>query len=414
LNEVEELGFDFWFDQQLKAGEEDFALRAQLDRLEIHHLSPWDLRDWPMDRILAQLQQAALLRATYSPWQIRERMADFWTNHFNIYGRKGLGAYRKPLDERLVVRANVLGSFPAMVRASSKSAAMLVYLDQQNSTAAQPNENYARELLELHTLGVDGGYSQKDVMEVARCFTGWSEERRFLRAKGDFLFRPELHDDGQKVVLGQVIPAGGGVRDGERVVEILTKHPATARHISGKFCRFFAGDDWEKHLPVVIRAYEQSEGDIPTMVRSLKDSMASSPQSQPILKRPFDYLASSLRALNAETDGGEGIQHHLRAMGQPLYEWPMPDGYPVGTEPWTGSLLARWNFASALVRNEISGTQVDLEQLQKLFPDQRPISMALNQPSTQSQVQELDTLLSQLEMRDQVALSLASPEFQWR
>ncbi|MCH8850472.1 MAG: DUF1800 domain-containing protein, partial [Chloroflexi bacterium] len=240
--EVRKLGADKWIVRQLNpTSDEPFDLQHRLARLDIFRFSAWELRDWKEFDIIRQLQQAALLSAALSPWQVRERMIDFWSNHFNIYAKKGLSAYRLPSAYRNVIQANALGSFPKMLHASAKSTAMLLYLDQQASHKGNPNENYARELLELHTLGVDAGYSQKDVMEVARCFTGWTEERRFLREKGSFRFYPELHDDGEKLVLGEVIPAGGGVKDGERVLDILARHPATARHLAQKLVKFFLG-----------------------------------------------------------------------------------------------------------------------------------------------------------------------------
>ena len=413
LAAVREVGVETWFEKQLEPTEEEPAhLDYMIGRLDISQFGPYDLRDWKEDAIVAQLQQAALLRAVYSPWQVRERMCDFWTNHFNIYAKKGLAAYRKPMDEREVVRKNSLGKFPDMVRASAESSAMLVYLDQQNSSLNRPNENYARELMELHTLGVHGGYSQNDVMEVARCFTGWTEERRFMRKKGAFRFRPEFHDDGAKSVLGQQIPANGGVKDGHKVIDIVTSHPSTAKFLARKLCRYFFGDGGSAYESAVAESYSESGGDIKAMVRTLFKSFLRDESA--VVKRPFDYVASALRATDATTDGAQPVLEHMAKMGQPLYLWPMPDGYPVDTASWTGSMLARWNFAVALTGNQIKGTRVDLDLLtQKLSGAKVPQAMMASVAGS-SEVERLSGIIDGLPIAEQAAVCLASPEFQWK
>lgn len=411
IEEIRRKGCDKWFDLQLLPDEEEpIALAVQLENLEINHLGPYDLRDWPEDAIHGQLEQAAILRAVYSPWQVRERLVDFWSNHFNIYAKKGLGAYRKTMDEQTVIRKHVLGKFPDMVKASSRSSAMLLYLDQQNSTYENPNENYARELLELHTLGVNGGYTQKDVMEVARCFTGYTEERRFLRKKGAFRFRDELHDHGKKVVLGQVIEPGGGLSDGDKVIDIVTSHPATAKHIATKLCLYFLGHAQEESVKKVSDTYLETGGDIRSMMRDLYQEFQSQP-SVPIIKRPFDYLVSSMRALNATTDGKQ-VRQQLKEMGQPLYMWPMPDGYPIDTSSWKGSLLARWNFACDLLANAIPGTKVDMNRHTE-FLKQGSMESVFHMPS-QEIPSDIKSEAAKLKALSRYALALSSEEFQWR
>ena len=406
-------GVNQWFASQLMPTEEEPGhLQVMVDRLDIYHFSPYDLRSFKEETIVSQLQQAALLRSVYSPWQVRERMCDFWTNHFNIFAKKGLAAYRKPMDEKEVIRKHALGKFPDMVRASAESSAMLVYLDQQNSHYAQPNENYARELLELHTMGVDGGYTQEDVMEVARCFTGWTEERRFMHPKGKFRFREELHDDGEKTVLGQTIPAGGGVEDGRKVIEIVTSHPSTARFIARKLCRYFLGEDSADVEPTVAETYRSTGGDIPSMLRDVFEAFQE--RSDAVVKRPFDYVASALRATDATTDGNRAILEHLADMGQPLYLWPMPDGYPVDTSSWTGSMLARWNFASALIGNSIGGTNVDLEKLTAELESHSAAQSVFALTKDQASTHPLTASLNGLSLQEQFAVCLASPEFQWK
>jgi uncharacterized protein (DUF1800 family) len=370
-------------------------------RLDVLRVDGMELHDFPEDVMVRQFNQAILLRAAYSENQLFERMVDFWSNHFNIYARKGLASYRKARDERDVVRAHALGKFPDMLRASARSPAMLAYLDNQFSGKEAPNENYGRELLELHTLGVNSGYTQKDVREVARCFTGWSIERRFLRAKGTFLFDEERHDDGEKVVLGHRIPAGGGIRDGERVLDILASDPRTASFIAGKMCRYFVGHEDAPMRPKLSRTYTKTGGEIKTMVRELllsEDCL----EGAGVAKRPIDYVVSALRAVNAESDCGEGLQEHLRGMGQSVYEWPMPDGYPDGAEPWTGSLLGRWNFALALTSGEVAGTDVALDELQK-----KSVSGNIHDVFGGSRIGGQN-------LAETCALYLSRPEFQWR
>ena len=412
LAQFRDLGPEQWWQIQLNpTDEEPDHLTWMISRMETQHLSAYELRDFKEEVVLFQMQQAAILRATYSPWQLRERMVDFWTNHFNINARKGIATFRKPQDEKEVSRAHALGKFPQMVMASAKSTAMLVYLDQQNSNETTPNENYARELLELHTLGVEGGYTQQDVMEVARCFTGWTEERGLLRAKGRFLFREDLHDDGEKIVLGTRIPAGGGVRDGERVVSLVSRHPATAKHVGGKLGRFFLGDDVSpKVLAKIEKTFLDTEGDIPAVMTVIHGAFPA--ESGPVMKRPFDYMVSAMRALDASTDAAKPVQDALSAMGQPLYQWPMPDGYPVEAPAWTGSLMGRWKFADALAHNRLQGTSVDLAKLTSELAGHAGYIAATHHAVSAGN--EVANLLDSHELAAQVALALSAPEMQWR
>jgi uncharacterized protein (DUF1800 family) len=242
---------------------------------------------------------------------------------------------------------------------------MLFYLDNFRSTSLRGiNENYARELMELHTMGVEGGYTQKDVQEVARAFTGWSIEGP--RRSGTFLFRPRVHDPGEKVVLGHRITAGG-IRDGETVLEILASHPSTARFLARKLVIRFVNDDPPQALVNrVADVYRKTDGDIREMLRTL----FTSPEfySEPVLKAktksPFELAVSAIRSLNGSTDGSRQLGEMISRMGQPLYRYQAPTGFPDRASQWTsnGSTIERLNFVMVLASNRISGTTVTLDK----------------------------------------------------
>lgn len=412
-----ELGWEAYVAEQLRADrDEPWVLQAKLGRLDVVRLDGYELGDLPEPKIMEQLQQAALLRAVYSPNQLRERMVDLWTNHFSIYVPKARGKFLKGRDDLEVIRTHALGRFPELLKASARSPAMLGYLDNQVNRKGVPNENYARELMELHALGVDGGYTQRDVMEVARCFTGWTYEQapplvqmaggKVPVARGRFRFDPALHDDGPKRVLGHAIPAGGGIEDGERVLDILAHHPACARFVARKVARYFVGDVADEVAGAAETAYRSSGGDLREVLRPILASPAIT-EGPPILKRPFDLVVSALRALYADTDG-RALGGHLREMGQPLHEWPMPDGYPDRTAAWTGTFLARWNFALALAADRIAGTTVEWGALDAAWPG-GPGAVWEQVTGTPA-----PSDLGPRETRETVALALSAPEYQWR
>ena len=410
---LKSMGKEAWVDQQLAGTAiEDPILQVELRSLDVEVVDGMDLRDLPVGAILTQLQQAAILRARYSRNQLTERLVDFWSNHFNVYGRKGLAAYRQPRDESQVIRKHALGHFPDMLMASAKSPAMLGYLDNRLSVRGRPNENYAREIMELHSLGIHGGYTQQDIHEVARCFTGWTVEDRFLRRGGTFRFAADLHDTDEKTVLGIKIPSGRGIEDGEQVVGILSMHPSTAHFIAAKLCRYFLGTDDPGWVNRTAKTYLDTRGDIPSMVKPMlvaEDLMTSRPK----LKRPFDYLVSSLRATDSHTDGGPAIVNELQQMGQPLYQWPMPDGYPDKTDAWSGGLLPRWNFSVNLAQGAIRNTTLDVASVGgKPFDPAHAASAILQSPS--EAVSDVTRAIQGLEPRLAIAAILSAPEFQWR
>jgi uncharacterized protein (DUF1800 family) len=327
-------------------------------------------------QVVSELQRASFVRAVYSRKQLYERMVSFWENHFSVYVNKDADRLYLTSFDRDTIRPFALGSFRALLGATAHSPAMLYYLDNWQSTIphAPPstgrpvrlrgglNENYARELLELHTMGVDGGYTQNDVEEVARCFTGWTIYK--ANEDGLFLFNPAEHDDGEKVVLGHRIPPGGGIADGEMVLDILARHPSTARFIARKLARMFVSDDPPEAL--VRRAaavFLKTDGSIAETVRCIvtsKELFDRHPYSAK-LKSPFEYAVSAVRALGAETDGGPEMLGWIARMGQPLFGRLTPDGYPDRAQTWlsTGLLLERLNFAVAIANNQIKGTHLD-------------------------------------------------------
>src|SRR5215831_13655860 len=260
VERVEKIGLKKWIDQQLHPDRipENPMLMDRLkifDSLSITTEPPAGVPRGPAAAAIARgLTESKLLRAIYSNRQLEEVLTDFWFNHFNVYLDKGADRFLVAGYERDAIRPHVLGKFSDLLEATAKSPAMLFYLDNWQSVAPDAsqirvgnrarrglNENYGRELLELHTLGVDGGYTQQDVTEVARCFTGWTIDRP--RSGGAFRFNPRVHDQGEKTVLGVKIPAGGGIEDGEKVLDLVTHHPSTARFISKKLAQRFVADD---------------------------------------------------------------------------------------------------------------------------------------------------------------------------
>lgn len=364
----DELGKATYINKQLAANfEEPIELNLQVNSLDCVRMNAVELMEIPKGRVIEQLQCAAILRATYSPNQLKERLVDFWSNHFNIYSGKADGAFFKGNEEEHIIRKFALGSFPEMLKAIAHSPSMLVYLDNQLNVKGHPNENFARELLELHSLGIDGGYTQKDIQEVARCLTGWRMEDRRFRPKGSFLFDPDKHDEGAKQVLGKKIPPNGGRKDGEAVLDIMIQHPATAAHLAKKLVTHFTGSRNEDLEKKVAAKYQSSKGEIAEMVRIILESDALM-QGVPRLRRPFDFMIATLRRSNALTDGGVDLQNELSKMGQLLYDWPLPDGYPSDQLSWATNMLPRWQFAYDLAHNKIKNTSIPRNVLKEKSP----------------------------------------------
>ena len=331
--------------------------------------------------VVTELQRARVLRAVYSEQQLYEVLVDFWENHFSIFANKDDDRYLVTAFDRETIRPFTLGRFRDLLGATAHSPAMLFYLDNWRSSVPRPypakadkpagvdggfNENYARELMELHTLGVDGPYTQKDVQEIARCFSGWTIQKP--NEQGLFVYRPGLHDDGEKMVLGHRILPGGGIADGERVLDILATHPSTARFIATKLARRFISDD---PPPAVIdraaNVFLKTDGSIRETLRAIITSKEffSSTAYRAKMRSPLEYVAAAMRALNAETDADRRVIDAIGRMGQPLFGRITPDGYPDRADVWfsSGAMVARFNFASALATNRLKGTTVNVEAL---------------------------------------------------
>jgi len=429
---VAEIGLNEWLEEQLAHESiDDQSLHWRLQNFETLTMSAAELADWSeglfddVDKqsVPRELARATLIRQVYSRRQLYEVMVEFWTDHFNISVEKGDCWFLKTVDDREVIRPHALGKFRDLLWASAHSPAMLVYLDNQVNHKGAPNENYARELMELHTLGVHGGYTQQDVQELARCLTGWSVKEAFWR--GDFTFNAGQHDTGAKTVLGLTInPDGQG--EAEQVVELLAAHPSTARFVATKLARRFIADEPPSELVAkASTAFTQNDGDIRAVLRViLFDGLAS---AQPKFKRPVNVVASALRMLNATTDGGEVLYDHLARMGQAHFRWPTPDGYPDRSGAWSGNLMPRWQFALALARNEIKGTKLDLSEIAQASGAQTPAEIVdqsgalllgspLPAPTRDDLVASLGSAgAGDADLPAVIAAGLiASPAFQWR
>ena len=371
-----------------------------------------DLYEYPDKALLQDLTRAAILRAVVSRRQLYEVMVSFWSDHFNIDPSKGECKWLKAADDREVIRKHALGRFVEMLRASALSPAMLWYLDgrvnQRKDATEKPNENYARELMELHTMGVHGGYTQQDVMEVARCLTGWTVRDRKRFRKGKVEFHPSLHDDGEKTVLGQTMAAGGGMRDLDQVLEIVARHPSTARFIATKLCRQFIADQPPAAaIAATAQTFQTSEGDIRATLRTLFATPEFAEARGAKFKRPFHFVVSALRATNASTDGKKPVIDALLQMGHAPFHYPTPDGYPAEAKHWTGTLLWRWNFALALCHGKLPGTHVRLDELRAAIGgDEGVVATCLGRKPSPEELQACTAAGTP------VALALASPAFQ--
>jgi uncharacterized protein (DUF1800 family) len=364
VTRVAEIGLAGWIEEQLARDPiPELELRWRLRNLEALDKQADELEGYKRATLLDQLRKGTLIRRIYSRRQLYEMMVEFWSDHFNISVEKGDCWYFKVVDDRDVVRAHALGSFPELLHASASSPAMLVYLDNQANRQGAPNENYARELLELHTLGIDGGYTQEDIADFARSLTGWAVKEHFWH--GRFNFNEDIHDRGSKRILGLEVPPGDQ-NEVEQVLDHLARHPSTARNLAIKLVRRFVTDDPENEAGEWVKrtqqAFLQSDGQITDTLRPLlldgiaRENVTLSKK----FKRPVDFLCSALRVTDATTDAGRPLHAYLSRMGQTLFGWPTPDGPPDVSSYWQANLAPRWDFALRYVTDTIDGTELPM------------------------------------------------------
>jgi uncharacterized protein (DUF1800 family) len=369
--------------------------------------------------VVQELSAQRIIRAADSERQLNEVMVDFWMNHFNVFAGKGVDSVYLTSYERDAIRPHIWGRFEDLLMATAKSPAMLFYLDNARSFAdpanrpgnpprtaagfgrggfgrrgalgggfsrpmAQPemrprnqsqargglNENYAREIMELHTLGVDGGYTQKDVTELARVLTGWSIGTP--QEGGGFVFRERLHDVQPKTVLGIQFPAGGGIEEGEKMIHVLAHRPSTAHHIAYELCqRLIADDPPGAAVDRVTKRFLDTDGDLRQTVKAVIDSPEfwDRRNYRAKVKSPFQYSVSAIRATNATVDDPMPIARALNQMGEGLYLCQPPTGYSNVGSAWinTGALISRLNFALAMAAGRMPGTRTDVTNL--ISPD---------------------------------------------
>lgn len=387
LQAVRDQGVGAWIDRQLAPdATEPAALTQALAGLPTLDLSINELLvQYPLQggtppntvaTVIQDIQRATLLRKVYSQWQLREVLIDFWTDHLNIYIGKELCRHATTVYVRDVLRPHALGNFHALLSASAHSPAMMSYLDNDENRAQAPNENYAREIMELHTLGVDGGYNQRDVEQLAKCFTGWTYYPAAPRIPqerwGQFYFEPNRHDTTTKTVLGNTIQGvrgADGIHEAETVIRILADHRSTARFLATKLVRKLVADDPPPALVSRIADLWYEKRNAPDQIAVAVKAITEAPEFTQSYgqktRRPLDFVAAALRVVGAQTSVPFNLINRtslFTQMGQPLYGREFPDGYADKGIEWinTNGLLARWNFALALVENRLPGTRVDL------------------------------------------------------
>ncbi len=420
------LGYHGYLEYQLDhLSIDDSACDARLAPLTTLGMQPYQLYALTSGQVVNELTEATILRAVYSKRQLFERMVEFWTDHFNIDITKEIDTYLKPVDDRDVIRANALGTFPALLTASAHSPAMLTYLDNQLSSKGKPNENYPRELLELHSLDVSGGYTQTDVAELARCLTGWTLYARVLTdpQSGTFKFDATKHDTGQKTVLGHTIPAGGGQSDGETMLQILATHPSTASFIARKLARWFIGEDVSQAvINAAAAAYTATGGDIKSMLRTILQPNVLA-DATPRYKRPFHLFVSGMRAQSANITSTSTLRSLLQSAGHRPFYWQTPDGYPDKLDYWVGFIIPRWNFGASMTNGNVSGVTVDNATFFSGLTTASQMAQRINQAMFAGEMPaaEQDRIRTYLlpdppstqRKKDAMGLAIGAPSFQW-
>ncbi len=402
---LQKVGLKTWLDDELHPERvpENPVLEQRLAPLRSLSMSIEETYTQDAKNVIAsELSQGKILRAIYSNHQLAELLDDFWFNHFNVFLNKGRDRYMVATYEREAIRPHVLGRFYDLLLATAQSPAMLFYLDNWQSVAPEAvtqvpagrqkaqrglNENYGRELLELHTLGVNGGYTQHDVLEVARCFTGWTIANQ--KKGSGFEYKDKVHDRGEKVVLGHVIKAGGGMDDGLQVLDLLAHHPSTAKFICRKLAQRFVADDPPPSLiERMSQTFLKTDGDLREVMRTmiLSREFWSDDAYRAKVKTPFEMVASAVRRTDADVSSAAALAKELQKLGEPLYRKIEPTGYSSANSEWvsTSGLLERMNFALALANNRVGGVKIGAtgvaEQAQQ---DPMTLARALGSPEFQ-------------------------------
>lgn len=348
LERIRQMGAAAWIDWQLDYEAipdpliDEFLSGRRILRMEIDPLS--DLANREYWAVMSTFLWGRIYRAIYSERQLYERMVEFWTDHFNVPAPDYLS--QRVVEDREVIRKHALGKFRDLLFASATSPAMLAYLDQVVSNKEHPNENYAREIMELHTLGIDGGYTQADVVALARALTGWTLTDNYRH----FRYVHEMHDTDEKTLLGVTMPAGRGPEDGLEAIDILSRHPSTARFIARKLARRFVSDNPPQSIiDSTAQVFLSTEGDIKAVMRHLLNSdefMAAAGQK---FRRPLEYMVAMARILSPALQVTllDPFYDYLETLGHLPYHWFPPNGYPDVAEAWinTNGLLHRWNAA---------------------------------------------------------------------
>jgi len=357
-SEAVQRGYEGWLDWQLNPEnisdtEAEQALSAfpsvSLSAAQLYAAyGPGGAAGDPQD-VVRDLRGARVVRAVRSERQLFERVVEFWGDHLNVPPADGPLQFFRTVYDSEVIRQHALGYFPDLLMASAKSAAMLIYLNGNENVAGAPNENYAREVMELHTLGVDGGYNENDIYELARCFTGWTLYPPTSSQIGDFYFNPSLHDNGSKVVMGQPIPTGGGLGDGEDMLLFLASHPSTAAYVTKKLATHLLDyDPPQALLDEAASVFLATGGHIKEVVRVILSGRwidVVDPWNTPKISRPLHFVSSLLRTPGVELTSPIGVLNSLFVMGHLPFGWEAPDGYPDSADAWGTSVLPRWDFA---------------------------------------------------------------------
>lgn len=439
LSYLREIGLEAYLDEQLHPERliDDEAQRrlSLLPALTMNRQTLFSLANSD-DRAYRSLLQGFLLRAIYSKKQLLERVTEFWTDHFNVPSSIDSPANVILLQQD--IRKHGFGSFRHLLLATAKSPAMLYYLDNAFSYKEDPNENYARELMELHTLGVDGGYTEQDVEEVARAFTGWTVHDR---SETGFYFNADMHDTEAKRILGHALPAGRGIEDGLSVVSILAEHPSTARFICTKLCQKFVSDKPPTELiEQLVSVWQANKGELKPVLRSLFLSDAFFASQGQKLRRPLDYFVAASRVTGTEILEFWETRESLEELGQIPYDWEPPNGYPEAAGAWMGtnSLLARWNLANKLTHD--ANSSLENWNFKTNLQEQVAQTNTIGELVEEVSKQVFGIVLSQKQLEPFVAyasegagpsepataflrgrklmglfgLMLSSPEFQWR